>query len=204
MKASHMFLSLVSVAALAVAARATSVTLNTSALVAGGTYYVDFQLNDGSQVGNGNNAAAVFNFDFGGGGEVVPDDIGLIGGASGDLSSTVWLNDTNPFNEFFQAFTAGSFLSFELALSNNFGGPVPDIFGFAILDANLFNLGTFAPASDQFLTVELNGGPLAFQAYAGVDGTPAPQIPEGDITALLVAAALLALVGVHRRVVRAA
>ncbi|HWA24733.1 MAG TPA: NF038129 family PEP-CTERM protein [Lacunisphaera sp.] len=195
-----MILTLLGAAALAVAGRATLVTLNTSSLTAGGTYYVDFQLNNGS--GGAGNSAAISGFTFGGGGVFTPTDIGLIGGAAGDLSSTVWLNDSSPFNEFFQAFTAGSSLSFDLRLSNNVDAPIPDIFGFAILDENLFNLATLSPIADQFLIVELNGSSLDFQAYAGVDGVTSPGVPESAVTAGLVAVAMAGLVGIRHRMIR--
>jgi hypothetical protein len=201
MKTTRTILSLLGAAALAVAAQATTVTLDTSSLIAGGTYYVDFQLNDGSATGNGNNSAAITGFDFGGGSAT--GDIGLFGGVTGDLSSGVSLTDTDPFNEFYQSFTAGSFLRFDLWLSDNFDGPVPDIFGFALLDENLFNLGTFSLGTDQFLIVELNGAGLTFETFAGVDGVPAPRVPEAGSTALLVAVALLGLAGIRRRLARA-
>lgn len=196
MKTTQLLLSLLSAAALAVAAQATLVTLNTSSL-AGGTYYVDFQLNDGNGVGDGNNTASISNFKFGGG--AATGDIGAFGGVTGDLFTGVGLTDTDPFNEFYQSFTAGSFLSFNLVLSASFNGLVPDLFSFAILDASLMNLATYSLGSDQFLEVELNGTGLAYQTYAGVDGVPAPGVPEAGSTALLASAALLGLAGFRRR-----
>lgn len=198
MKTTKLILALLGATALAVVAQAVTVTLNTSSL-APGTYYVDFQLNDGTGNGNGNNTAVINSFNFGVGGTATNDLIGAFGGVTGDLSSTVSLTDTDPFNEFFQSFAAGSFLSFDLHLTNHPNAPAPDIFGFAILDESLFNLGTFSVGTDQFLTVELNGGALNYQAFAGVDGIAAPGVPEAGGTVLFASVALLGLAGIRRR-----
>src|SRR6187551_3325385 len=127
MKTIRLGLFLLATAALAVAAQAYVVTLNTSSLAGGGTFYVDFQLNDGAAVNLGNNTAYITDINLGGG-----SIAGLAtawGGVSGNLGGVVSLVDTEAFNEFYQAFLPGSFLSFDLHLSNNFNGAVPDMFG---------------------------------------------------------------------------
>ena len=189
-------LSLLATAALAVAAQAYVVTLNTTSLVGGGTFYVDFQLNDGGAINLGNNHAFITDINLGGGSVAGPAT--AWGGVTGDLSGVVSLTDTEAFNEFYQAFLPGSFLSFDLHLTNNFNGAVPDMFGFAILDENLFNLPTHAPGSDQFLSVELNGAPAAWQTYASTGGIPAPTVPDTASTAWLVAAGLAGMAGLRR------
>ena len=199
MKATRLILSLFGATALAATAPATLVTLDTSSLTQGGTYYVDFQLNDGSGVGNHNNTALIQSFNFGSG--AAAGSANLFGGVTGSLLTSVAMTDTDPFNEFYQSFTAGNFLSFDLQLTNNANAPAPDIFGFALLDVNLVNLPTFSLGTDQFLTVELTGAPLAYQTFAGVGGIPAPTaVPEAGSTALLVSVAALGLVVVRRRV----
>lgn len=184
-------------------ARAASVTVDTSAL-SGGLYYIDFQLNDGNGVGDGNNTAVISGFGFGGGSVVGAAT--SFGGVSGDLSSSVTLIDTDPFTEFFQAFIPGSFLSFTLQLSNNVNGAIPDVFGFALLDENLMNLATYSLGSDQLLTVEINGGALAYDTYASVGSVPAPTIganvPDGGRTLVLLATALVAIVTTRRHLRR--
>src|SRR5690349_3705250 len=189
MKSIRMVLSLFGAAALAVAAQAHVVTLDTSSLVGTGTYYVDFQLNDGSGVGNANNSAYITDINLGGGSIAGP--VTAWGGVWGDLSTGITLTDTEAFNEFFQAFLPGTFLSFELSLTNNLNGVVPDMFGFAILDENLFNLPTHAPGSDQLLTVELNGVDRVWQSYGTTSGIAAPSVPDAGSTALLVIAGMV-------------
>lgn len=196
MKTIRMVLSLIGAAALAVAAQAHVVTLDTSSLAGTGTYYVDFQLNDGSGVGNANNSAYITDINLGGGSVAGP--VTAWGGIWGDLSAGITLTDTEAFNEFFQAFLPGTFLSFELSLTNNVNGAVPDIFGFAILGEDTFNLPTYAPGSDQFLTVELNGGERVWQTYGSTSGIAAPSVPDAGSTALLFSAALLGMVGLRR------
>ncbi|MES1254648.1 MAG: NF038129 family PEP-CTERM protein [Acidobacteriota bacterium] len=116
------------------------VAVNTAPLVgnASGPFAIDFQLNDGG--GGVSNTATLFNFGFGGGAPLGPAN--LTGGASGNLSSVVALNDSGFLNEFYQTFTAGSSFSFDVILSRNVDTPQPDAFSFAILDKNLFNIAT--------------------------------------------------------------
>src|SRR5262249_24846320 len=67
----------------------------------------------------------------------------LTGGASGNLSSSVTLTDNASFlNEFFQQFTPGTALGFDVIATTNADPVSPDAFAFAILDKNLNNLPT--------------------------------------------------------------
>src|SRR3974390_3824397 len=78
------------------------VDINTASLVGhpSGPFSLDFQLNDGSGLGDANNTATINNFTFGTGSATATAN--LAGGASGNLSSGVTLTDTTPFNEVFQ------------------------------------------------------------------------------------------------------
>lgn len=197
------------------AARAQAVfeiNVNTSALIGhpAGPFYLDFQLNDGAGVGNGNNTATLSGFSFGGGAPLGAATV--FGNVTGNLASTITLRDTTPFNEFFQAFTAGSALRFTLTLSNQVSVPVPDLFSFAILDNDLFNLPTLAPGSDALFTVDIAGGTPIVNTYAGSSvfapvagglpiALPAPAVvpvPEPS-TYGLVGAALVGIVAWQRR-----
>lgn len=192
MKLLQLLLSLLVASGFATAARAASVTVDTSTL-SGGLYYIDFQLNDGNGVGDGNNTATISGFSFGGG--TVTGAATSFGGVSGNLSSAITLIDTDPFNEFFQAFIPGSYLSFMVQLSNNPNGAIPDTFGFALLDENLMNLATYSLGSDQLLTVAINGGALTYDTYASVGGIAAPtvgeSVPERGNTFVLILATVL-------------
>jgi hypothetical protein len=198
-------LSLLAAVAFTLTARANPLTLNLdTSLLTGGNYYIDFQLNDGNGVGDGNNTAVISSFDFGGG--AATGTATHFGGASGDLFTAVSLIDNDPFTEFFQEFQAGSYLNFTVLLSNNPNGAIPDFFGFALLDENLMNLATYSLGSDQLLTVEINGGALAYQTYGSVGGIPAPtvgaSVPDGGRTLVLLATALAAIVAARRQLRR--
>ena len=151
------------------------VSLNTTPLIssAAGPFYVDFQLNDGAGTGNGNNTALLTGFTFGGGsatGATFGD-----GGFSGSLTTSVKLTDTSAFNEFYQRFTAGSTLDFNLILTTNLNiNLIPDLFSFAILDSSLANIPTFSPGlSDSLLLVNIDSTPTV-EAYAA-NGSIAPS-----------------------------
>ena len=87
------------------------------------------------------NTVVINNFNFGGGSAVGAPT--LTGGANGSLASSVTLSDNaNFFNELFQQFTPGNFLSFDVTATTNADPISPDAFSVAILDRNLFNLPT--------------------------------------------------------------
>lgn len=200
------------VAALALASLAQAqlqfqVQLNTSSLVANptGPFSLDFQLNDGSVWGDANNWATLSNFQFGGGSAW--GSATAIGGAMGNLGSTVTLNDSNAYNELYQSFTPGSWLSFTVSLTNwADAGPTPDKFSFAILDSSLMNLPTKSLGSDTFLEVNLTGANPTLLTYGSVDGliaaptvTPVPEASTYGIWA----AALLGVLAFRQRRKRA-
>jgi len=141
-------------------ATAYHVTIDTSALSlpansVNGPFSLDFQLNSGSTLNN--NSAVISNFTFGGGGAPF-GLVNLFGGASGSLASSVTLTDTAAFNEFFQSFSTGGIIGFDLLLSQNVdAGPTPDAFSVAILDNNLFNIPTnSADLADTLLHADIN------------------------------------------------
>jgi hypothetical protein len=119
-----------------------TVTLNTTPLttlpgLGAGPFSLAFQLNDGSGTNDGNNTATLTNFNFGGGAAIGSPSTS--GGASGDLTSTVTLTDSDFFNALFQGFTPGSTLSFLVDLTTNVDlGFTPDAFAFSILDSSGF------------------------------------------------------------------
>ena len=149
------------------------VHINTSALIGhpSGPFYLDFQLNDGSGLGNGNNTATVSQFNFHGGGPL--PDLAAFGGVTGNLNSAVTLTDSAFLNEFFQAFTPGSSLDFRLTLTTAVEAPTPDLFAFSILDKDLFSLPTFS-SSDAFALINLTGPTPDVQSFAG-------NVAEGGI-----------------------
>jgi hypothetical protein len=159
------------------------VSLNTSPLIShlAGPFSLEFQLDDGSGIGDGNNTAILSNFIFGGGGAT--GSATPIGGATGSLSSTVSLTDTNFFNQFIQGFTPGSSLQFQLSLTTNVdGGGTPDQFSFAILDSSGTEIPTQAGEFlDFFLSVNIDSSNPTVQTFAS-DPTRTPVAGGGAIT----------------------
>ena len=94
-----------------------TVTLNTSVLA--GPFSLDFQLVDGSGLGDGNNTVMLSNFNFGGGSAVgLPT---LAGMATGSAGAGFSLKDSTFFNEVIQKFNPGSTLSFDVKMTTNAG-----------------------------------------------------------------------------------
>ncbi len=168
------------------------VTIQTSplanpALSGNGPFSLDLQLNYGS--GPFGNNATVNNFSFGGGSATGAPT--LSGSASGNLNSAVTLSDNgvNGFNEFFQSFTPGSTLSFEVALSGNPTTTTPDNFAVAILDNTGGQIVTTDPNDGLSLaTFEIGSfGAITTHAYSGIDNTdPNNLVDLGDYSGVTV------------------
>ncbi len=186
-----------------------SVSLATSPLIGepSGPFSLDFQLNDGSGTGDGNNSATLTNFTFGAGGMAGPGAPTLIGGAAGDLSTAIMLRDLGFQNEFFQEFTPGDLLCFDVSLTTNVDpGPTPDQFSFAILDGTGAEIPTQAIGGEVFLRVNITADPPPIETFASdlartsIDlGSPSvgPCIPEPGAM-MLSAVALLGFLGTAR------
>ena len=162
---------------------------------------MDFQLNDGSGWGDANNIASLSHFTFGTGSSVGTGT--SFGGTGGDLGSSVWLQDSDPlFNEFYQGFTPGSWLSFDLSLTTHPDvGDTPDLFSFAILDGSLMNIQTQSLGSDALLEINIDGSAPSVATFASLDGLvtlTATPVPEASSFAFG-AAGVLALTTLSRR-----
>lgn len=142
------------------------VSLVTSPLVGSvaGPFSIDFQLINGSPA---QNTVILSNFVFGGG--AATGSPNTVGGASGSLTTAVTLTDGVFRNEFFQAFTPGGFLNFDLRLTTNVAGTQPDQFSFAILDANGFEIPTSGPG-DALLIIDIDSPQLVVSTF-GTDLT---------------------------------
>lgn len=192
-----------------------NISMTTAALIGhpAGPFSLEFQLNDGSGTGDANNTAVLSSFLFGGGN--ASGGPTLTGGASGSLSTSVNLTDSNFFNQFIQGFTPGSSLKFQLSLTTNVdSGGIPDQFSFSILDKTGTEIPTLAPSFfDVFVQIDINplnpmvqtfasdtsrspaggGGPIAIAASIA-----APAVPEAN-TMVLVSSALAGLCVWRRR-----
>ena len=160
------------------------VVIDTSALVgnSAGPFSLNFQLNSGNDLGN--NTATLSNFTFGGGSAAGIAE--YLGGASGNLNTTVTLTDSGFLNDFLQEFAAGSRLEFDLFLTQNVdSGPTPDGFSVAILD-NLDQNITTNGNSNTLLQLDINSPTAGNQysdlnfasgtgSFAGVAAVPEPS-----------------------------
>jgi hypothetical protein len=144
-----------------------SVTLDTRALIgsAAGPFQVGFQLADGSETQDGNNAVVVSNFQFGGGLPALPV-CSDYQNAIGDLSSSISLTDLGYFAICEQGFVPGSTFSFDVAYTNNVDSPGPaDEFVMVILDKNSVPIPTAAGVA--LLQVDFNSANPLIQVFAG-------------------------------------
>jgi hypothetical protein len=122
-----------------------------------------FQLTDGSGTDDGNNTAQISQFDFGGG-DATGSPI-LVGDASGDLTSTVTLTDSQFLNEFIQPFDPGSTLLFQVSLTGNVdAGPTPDEFAVKILDCMDIEIPTNG-LGDSLVIVDISSPAPPVQTY---------------------------------------
>ena len=136
-------------------------------------FALEIQLTDGGAVVV--NTVTLSNFSFGIGGGALGNAT-VIGGASGNLSSTITLTDTAFFNEFIQGFTPSSTapLSFNLDLTTNIESTTPDGFSLAIFDSS----GTGIPTRffDVFIQIDI-ANPLGINTYASDASVAPPGCP---------------------------
>ncbi len=135
------------------------VLVDTTSMVGAGIFELDFQLVDGGDGPTGT-TVTLSNFSFGGG-SVAGFPL-TFGDASGDVGSTVTLNDTDFFNEFLQPFLPGSFLRFWVTSDTTLGGDPPDLFTAAFRDPDGFDILTTGFLSEFLsLTFAPEGTPVA-------------------------------------------
>jgi hypothetical protein len=149
-----------------------NVSLQTSPLIgnSAGPFFIDFQLNDGSGTGDANNNVMIDNFVFGGG-SAVDGPLLTIGGATGNLSSSVSITDSEFLNEFTQQFDPGSMLNFRVNLTTNVdSGPTPDAFSFSILDSTLTPFPTTG-LGDALLLVNINSENPLIETFPTSEGS---------------------------------
>jgi hypothetical protein len=188
--------------------------LNTVPLIGhvAGPFAIEFQLNDGSGTGDGNNTAFVSNIALDGGAAVGSPTV--TGGGSGNAATSITLTDSSFFNQFIQEFTPGNRLNFRLVLSTNVdSGGIPDQFTFAVLDSTGVEIPTLSPFN-VFVQIDIDSANPLVQTF-GTDTTRVPGAGGGSIdisapiatpfaevpepTSLLVLAPGLLLIGYLRR-----
>jgi hypothetical protein len=170
------------------------VTFDTSPLVgnASGPFSLDFQLLDGSLLGDANNTAMVGSFAFlPAGGPSGPPT--TLGDATGDIAAGIALRDTFPINELSQPVDLGDRLAFALTMTaNEDTGGIPDLFSFAILDNTGSAIPTDGPAN-ALLVADLQAGTVqtfsGIGDFAGVSALSVVAVPEPGSVGLLASSA---------------
>jgi len=166
-------------------ARADAIALNTTSLEgnAAGPYVLAFVLIDASLSGDGNNTVVLSNFAFGGGSAGAVATSG--GEVSGDLLSGMTFTDGDPsgFNFITSAFTPGTVLSFDLAMTANpdlhidpRSGLTGDQFLFFILDSTGEPIPSTDPSvPDAFAMATIGPGGLSVEQFSIPAPTPVPE-----------------------------
>ena len=117
--------------------------LSTASLVANpaAPFALDLQLSRGNGLPN---TLTLSNFVFTGGAPV--GAAAALGGASGNLGSSVVLRDTGTFNDLYQGFSGTTLdISFDVLSTLNPSAGTPGLFTVSILDQNLFPILTTSP-----------------------------------------------------------
>ena len=145
---------------------------------------MDFQFSNGNSAFEGNNHVTLSNFTFGGGAAVGSPTIDS-GVASGTLGSSVSLTDANSASDFFQQFTPGTEIGFDVtSTTNQDPGLTHDLFTASILDNTTGEITTNSPNTLDLLEADintaLNGGNVQKYFQSGDRGaTPgSTAVPE--------------------------
>jgi hypothetical protein len=166
-----------------------TVSVDTSNLVANylpGPFGIDFEL-----LGTDGNTVTLTNFSFGAGGSTVLGTAFLTNGASGDLSSSVSLNDgAYFFNDFNQGFTPGSTLTFTMDSTLIAPQPLTAPDNFSMVIYNDYNPSMGLYGTPITTTDPMNGNNTFFNF--NIDGTVPPTMlvystPSGDVSVVVTA-----------------
>ncbi|AEJ00971.1 hypothetical protein Nit79A3_1114 [Nitrosomonas sp. Is79A3] len=156
-------------------ALAISFNISTTSLT-GQTGQVAFDFIDG---GSPDNSFIISNFDFGIGSSIISTS--LIGGVSGDVSSTILFADSDFFNELLVSLTFGNKISFDIVTATNLspgGSSFPDAFSIFLLDeTGQVLINTFDPTgADSLFRWDSGSSPTANIYSPIVSSVPEPGI----------------------------
>lgn len=182
------------------------VSVDTSSLIgnSAGPFELGFLLIDASGTGDGNNTVTISNFAFGGGSPGAVDPSGTIGGASGNLTSTITLTDNSFFNALSASFTSGSSLSFLVNMTTNPDSTIDPSTG---LTGDQFDFLIFNSSNQPIATTDPTGGNTFANATVGPSGLSVQEfaipiattaVPEPG-TVFLLGFGLVLLIAFSRR-----
>ena len=160
------------------------VTLDTAPLT--GTHVLVFGL---TNFDAGSNTAVLSEFSFGGGSAVAGSEDCTLGGfvsglgCTGDLATSVVLQDLDPFGAFFtQQFTPGASLTFRLSITNNYAGGTPDQLAMSVCDDTLSTCYSDDAGTGALLLLDFSGAPLAPSSFiasgASAQNLGAPSVAQ--------------------------
>jgi hypothetical protein len=162
------------------------ISLDTSSL--SGTQTIAFGLTNSDAASN---TVSLSDFDFGGGGPVVGTQDCTFGGlfsgfgCSGDLATSIDLQDLDVVALFTQQFDPGASLSFTLMTTNNLLGGVPDQFAMFLCDADVTTCYSDDLSTAAMLLLDLVGGTLStsnFVVFGAADqNLPAPEVSVASV-----------------------
>ena len=166
-----------------------AVDINTSGLVSGpaAPYYLDFQLNGGPSPAN---TVTLSNFIFTGGAPLTGLSEGTNGTATGNLSTTITLDDSSTsLNEIWQAFSQQtSDIKFNVSLSQNGSGVTPDAFVVSLLDNTTTSYVTTTAANGtDLLSVNLSAANVNadIKSYSSISPSGVTAVPEPSTLGVL-------------------
>jgi hypothetical protein len=125
--------------------------------------------------------------------------------ATGDLTSSIVLDDTSGFSQFVENFSAGTALSFQLDLTTN--APTdpslfPDLFGFTLLDSNGNPLPDADPFTGNYLSIQIDSANPTVTTQVSAVSLNAGEVPEPGSLVLLATGCLSMFSGIGRKLVR--
>lgn len=168
------------------------VNINTSS-ISGTAGSLDFQFNPGSFVSQ---SASLQILDFTTDGTLVPSAMPT-GDVTGILPNTLAFDNGTTFNDYFEAFTFGNFLHFDVSL---FGPALSSPDGTAT-SGSTFGFSMFSDAAGTLPALTTDPAGFAFTVGVGLDGSTTATnnvVPEPSMMLLTTVAVLLGALKLHR------
>lgn len=127
--------------------------------------------------------------------------------ATGDLTSSIVLNDAAGYSQFVESFSPGATLSFVVDLTTNAPSDpslFPDLFGFTLLDSNGIPLPDADPLTGNYFSIQLDSSNPTVNVYTADASVTRQQstVPEPGSLALLATISVPMILGGRRTLFR--